>query len=98
MKTSAVYDQIKMRLIQDFAPVFIEVTDDSARHQGHQGARAGGNSHFRVRMASDVFKGQLLVKRHQAVYRALDDFLKNGVHALQMELWSAEEWHARGKD
>lgn len=90
-------DQIKMRLSQDFTPILIEVSDDSARHQGHQGARAGGNSHFRVKMVSESFNGLPLLKRHQAVYRALDSFFKNGVHALQMELLSAEEWHVRGE-
>jgi len=117
METSSVHNQIRMLLIQDFNPVFIEVTDDSARHQGHAGARAGdrtrhslnkaeleqsprpggGNSHFRVKMVAESFNGKSLIKRHQAVYRSLDAFLKSGVHALQMELLSVEEWHARGQ-
>ena len=96
METSVVCDQIKVCLIQNFKPTFIEVADDSARHQGHREARAGGGSHFRVKMAAESFNGLSLIKRHQAVYRTLESFLQSGVHALQMELLSAEEWHARG--
>lgn len=95
METASVQNQIRTRLIENFHPVFIEVMDDSARHAGHREARAGGASHFSVKMAAEAFQGQSLVKRHQAVYRALDVFLKNGVHALAMELWSAQEWHGR---
>ena len=95
METSASCDRIKTCLIQSFRPVFVEVSDDSARHQGHQEARSGG-SHFRIKMAAEFFNNLPLIKRHQAVYRALESFLKSGVHALQMELLSAEEWHARG--
>ena len=96
METFAVHDQIRMRLIQDFDPVFIEVADDSARHAGHRESSSGRGTHFSVKMASELFKGRTLIKRHQAVYQSLDIFFKSGVHALQMELWSAEEWHARG--
>ncbi len=94
METSSVQDQIKISLTRDFEPVFIEVTDDSARHRGHREASAG-SSHFSVKLAAQAFNGMSLIKRHQAVYRTLDRFFKSGVHALQMEILSAEEWHAR---
>ena len=96
METSAVQDQIKQCLVRDFKPVFVEVTNDSARHHGHLEAPSGvSGSHFRIQMASEVFSGSSLIQRHQAVYRSLENFFKTGVHALQMELLSVEEWHAR---
>lgn len=91
-------DQIKATLLQTFQPEHIDVIDDSARHHGHREAKPGGGTHFRVVMVSEVFKNRSLVQRHQAVYRALDAFLKEGVHALQLELWSREEWHGRGQN
>lgn len=91
-------DQIKACLNQEFQPFFINVVDDSARHHGHLGAQPGGSTHFRVTVVSKVFKNLSLVKRHQAVYHALQSFFKEGVHALQLELWTVEEWHGQAKN
>lgn len=96
MKSPSVQDEIKARLTQDFAPLVLEVADDSARHQGHREAGAGGASHFRIKLVCQAFAGRKPLERHQAVYQSLASFLQAGVHALQMELLSPEEWHARG--
>ena len=42
------------------APSVLEVIDESESHRGHAGYRDGGESHFRIRMASPAFTGALL--------------------------------------
>jgi BolA protein len=69
-----------------FAPEAIEILDESAGHAGHSGARAEGETHFRVRMTSDVFTGKNRVARQRAVMDALKSEVATGLHALAMEL------------
>ena len=44
------------RLQASFAPLRLEVLDESALHAGHAGAAAGGG-HFRFLVVSDAFAG-----------------------------------------
>jgi BolA protein len=64
-----------------FAPVALEVADDSHRHIGHAGAR-DGRGHFTVDIVSDAFAGQPPLARHRAVYAALDGMMATDIHAL----------------
>ena len=59
--------------------------DESDQHQGHGGWREGGETHFRVRIASPVFNGKSRVDMHRAINALLADELNGGVHALAIE-------------
>ena len=50
-------EQIRKNLENSFQPSFLEVLDESDQHRGHAGAPEGGQSHFRVRLKSEQFKG-----------------------------------------
>lgn len=80
---------IKERLAS-LQPESIEITDDSHEHAGHAGARDGGG-HFTVRIVSQAFSGQNLVKRHQAVYAAVGDLMNTEIHALSIKALTPEE-------
>ena len=77
---------IESKLKQTFAPVELEVIDESEQHRGHGGWREGGETHFRVRMVSASFEGQSRVARQRAVNTCLAQELSTTVHALAMEL------------
>jgi len=77
----SVADEIRRRLAT-LAPQRLELTDESARHEGHAGARPGGNTHWRLTIASPVFAGKPMVARHRMVYNALGDLMKDPIHAL----------------
>ena len=62
--------------------------DESEKHRGHGGYREGGETHFRVRIASPEFTGKSRVAQHRAVMEALDVELKGRVHALAIEVVS----------
>ena len=80
---------IRTVLEQALAPASIDVTDDSAAHAGHAGAREGG--HFSVVIVSEQFRGQSRLERHRQVYRALGDLRQQGIHALAIAARTPEE-------
>jgi BolA protein len=71
-------------LVARFAPLELHIEDDSHHHAGHAGA-AGGQSHFRVRIVAEAFRGVLPLARHRLVYAAVDDMMKTDIHALVIE-------------
>ncbi|MBB4052553.1 BolA protein [Devosia subaequoris] len=79
-------DTIHAKLAEKFAPLHLEVIDESQSHHGHAGWREGGETHFRVRIATRNFDGLSRVAQHRAVMDALDDELKSSVHALAIEV------------
>lgn len=82
----SVRDTIEKKLSVKFMPSHLEVIDESEKHRGHAGARAGGESHFRVRITSTELDPLGRVAQHRAVMDALDTELKSGVHALAIEV------------
>lgn len=73
-------DTIRQKLEQALKPELIEIIDHSAAHAGHVGNTGGG--HYNVTIVSQEFEGKSLVQRHQLVYRALGDMMKEEIHAL----------------
>lgn len=71
------------------APVQLEVSDDSAAHAGHAGAREG--SHFSVVVVSPLFEGKRLLERHRLVYDSLRLLVPKGIHALAIKARSPSE-------
>jgi len=63
----SVKDRISERLRQALDPVALEVIDESHRHAGHTGARAGGETHFRVEVVSKAFAGKSRLDRHRLI-------------------------------
>jgi BolA protein len=87
-------DTIREKLTKTFAPTALDVSDESAKHAGHAGARPGGETHFAVRIVSSAFEGVSRVERQRRVYAALADELKTRVHALSLTtLTPAEVWN-----
>ena len=65
-------------------PISLDVVDESDRHAGHAGARAGGGTHYRVRVISARFERQNRVERHRLVYSLLTAEFADGLHALAL--------------
>ena len=68
-----------------FAPDELDVVDESHLHAGHSGSRAGGETHFRVRIVSGAFAGLNRLARHRAVNAALAAPFAEGLHALALD-------------
>ena len=84
-------DRLRAALTAAFTPDLLEIVDDSARHAGHSGAAAAGETHYSVRMVSNAFAGQSRVARSRAVHAAVDFEFRDGLHALSLVLRSPSE-------
>jgi BolA protein len=73
---------ITEKLRKAFAPESLRVEDESHLHEGHAGHRPGGQTHYRVYIVSDAFRGKSRVERHRMINAALAAELAGGVHAL----------------
>ncbi|MEQ1622627.1 MAG: BolA family protein [Methylococcales bacterium] len=83
-------ESIRTLLNDAFSPSVLEIIDNSAAHAGHAGARSGGG-HYHVTIVADAFEGKSSVQRHQLVYKALGDLMKQEIHALGINALSPSE-------
>ncbi|MBJ6987637.1 MULTISPECIES: BolA family protein [unclassified Devosia] len=83
-------DTIRAKLTEQFDPTHLEVIDESHHHAGHAGWREGGETHFRVRIATRNFDGMTRIAQHRAVMGALNDELKTQIHALNIQVLKSE--------
>ena len=86
-----VQQSIISRLTQALAPEKLEVVDDSHHHQGHSGAREGGESHFTVTVVAKAFQGLSRVQRQRLVNQALAEELAGPIHALSIKTLAPDE-------
>jgi BolA family transcriptional regulator, general stress-responsive regulator len=87
------YERIREILTTTFAPVTLEIIDESAKHASHAARNgvAGGETHYQVRMVADALAGQSRVARQRAVNAALNAEFQTGLHALSLTLRTPEE-------
>jgi acid stress-induced BolA-like protein IbaG/YrbA len=52
----------------------------------------GDGQHFNAIIVSDAFAGKRLIQRHQLVYAALGDRMREEIHALSMKTLTPEEF------
>jgi BolA protein len=80
-----VADIITEKLTAAFAPESLRVVDESHQHEGHAGHRPGGQTHFRVYIVAEAFKGKSRIERHRMINAALAAELEGSVHALAIK-------------
>ena len=83
--------RLEATLRQALAPTQVVVTDDSARHAGHAGARPGGETHYSVLVVAEAFRGLSRVDRSRQVHALLAAEFASGLHALALTLRTPEE-------
>jgi len=52
----------------------------------------GDGQHFQATIVSPAFDGKRLIERHQMVYAALGDRMREEIHALSMKTLTPEEF------
>ena len=57
---------------------------------------AGDGQHFQALVVSSEFEGRNRVQRHQLVYAALGERMREEIHALSMRTLTPAEWKALG--
>lgn len=86
--------RIEEILNRTFAPVMLEVIDESQKHAGHAGAQPGGETHYRIHIVSEKFAGRNRIARQRLVNAALKDEFNSGLHALAMTLQGPDDVNA----
>ena len=66
------------------------IEDQGYLHKGHKAAKEG-KMHLRISIVSNDFVDTSPIQRHQKVYSLLEDFLKNELHALSLDLKTIDE-------
>ena len=56
----------------------------------------GDGQHFQAVIVSGAFAGKSRVQRHQLVYAALGDRMREEIHALSMQTLTPDEWKKAG--
>ena len=86
-----VADTIRAKLTERFTPIRLEISDESHRHAGHEGARPEGETHFSIVIVSAAFIGRNRVDRQRLVYQTLAEELAASVHALSLTTLTPDE-------
>jgi len=73
---------ITEKLTKAFSPESLNVVDESHQHEGHAGHRPGGQTHYRVHIVAEAFRGKTRLQRHRMINETLSGELAGGVHAL----------------
>jgi len=84
-------ERIESQLRERFEPVHFVLTDQSASHAGHAGARPGGETHYHLAMRASAFEGLSRVARQRLVYDTLREEFDTGLHALTLVLKTPNE-------
>jgi len=84
-------DLITKKLTEAFAPQSLRVLDESHQHEGHAGHRPGGETHYRVYIVSEAFKGKTRLERHRMINQSLSAELAGAIHALAIHAAAPDE-------
>ena len=79
---------LRNTLMVSLDPTVLDLENESHGHN----VPKNSETHFRLVIVSQMFDGLSRVKRHQLVYKAADEALKKGVHALAMQCFTESEW------
>ena len=89
--------RLEAALTRAFSPTLMRVMDESARHAGHTAADPRGETHYKVLLVSEAFRGMSRVDRSRAVHAALAHEFATGMHALSLTLHTPQEAAAAQK-
>jgi len=83
-------ERIAQALTSALSPQSLDVIDESHLHKGHAGHRPEGETHFRVKITAEAFRGKSRVDIHRSINAILADELAAGVHALAIQAKAPE--------
>ena len=88
----SIKESIKKKIEQGLAPLYLDIVDESEKHS------RGRESHFKVLIVSERFRGQSRLDRQRLVNGILREELSGLIHALAQRLMTPEEWRESTTD
>ncbi len=92
----ATEDTIREKLTAAYAPIRLEIENESHKHSGHHGSPGTGDSHFNVLIIAQAFEGKGRLDRQRQIYATLADEMAGPIHALAMTVLTPDEATKRG--
>ena len=89
MNNDTLISEVKELLSRCFNTTRVEIIDDSKNHVGHSGN--SGGAHLNLEIVSADFEGLSRVERHKFIYKCLDGFIPEKIHALKVLASSPSE-------
>ena len=75
-------EQIQEKLVAAFAPVYLQVFDESHKHAGHSGNPDGRcETHIGIAIVSEAFAGKSRIERARAVHSVIAEEIRK-IHAI----------------
>jgi len=87
MSTGLIESQIINTLSSSMNLSSLKIINESFMHN----VPAGSESHFKIVVVTDDFNNLSIIKRHQLIYKTLDN-LMNKIHALSIHAFNEEEF------
>ena len=81
---------IEQKLAGELKTEYLQVENESHMHN----VAPGSESHFKVTIVSDLFRDQVLIKRHRLVNKILQQEMQQ-IHALALHTLTPDEWQTR---
>ncbi|KAJ2700165.1 BolA domain UV induced protein Uvi31 [Coemansia sp. IMI 203386] len=86
---------LRERLTEKYAPTELKIENESYKHRHHAPMKGvdSTETHFKVKIVSEMFTGQPLIKRQRGVYALFKEEMKmdGGIHALVLVTKTPEE-------
>ncbi|KAJ1883265.1 BolA domain UV induced protein Uvi31 [Coemansia sp. RSA 1722] len=86
---------LRERLTEKYAPTELKIENESHKHRHHAPMKgvASTETHFKVKIVSEMFTGQPLIKRQRGVYALFKEEMQmhGGIHALALVTKTPEE-------
>ena len=89
----SIQESIETKIVAALQPLHLQVENESHMHN----VPPGSESHFRLRVVSDLFRGQQRLARHRRIHKLLAEEIAGTIHALALETLTPEEWEATGR-
>lgn len=80
-------------LTKNLRPENLIVENESTSHH----VPKNSETHFLVVVVSTAFSDLTKIERHRLINQLLTDELKNGLHALSMNLYTPSEWNKKSQ-
>ena len=95
-------DALTQKLREELKADNVSIIDFSWQHAGHMGLDPHspdiGGTHLRIIIVSPLFVEMGLIDRHRCVHTALADAFAQKLHALELKVFSPDEWEALPED
>ncbi|HOO82515.1 MAG TPA: BolA family protein [Alphaproteobacteria bacterium] len=80
-------DELIKRLVEEnLHPTHMELINESHKHADHAGDNGSGQTHYKLIIVSEAYKGLSRIECHRITMVILDEAFKDGLHALSLKL------------